>query len=141
MEAADRKSGGGRDAYWLRATKQLWRNSIDLLVIATGELDLAYLYRLVASAPTSIAEAADKNWQGQSDCYVLLEAAKNACSEKHREADFKIAQAYWLREYAGLPSPPAGCYRQTVVPQTPTFRDASCPCLRPEVAASRSLGF
>ncbi|RYG29513.1 hypothetical protein EON81_26545 [bacterium] len=64
LEVADRRSGGGSEAsYWGRALKQLLRNAIDLLVIATGQIDLSYLYRIITSAPNSPAQAVDDEWK------------------------------------------------------------------------------
>ena len=101
MEVADRKGGGlGSEAYWGRALKQLLRNAIDLLVIATGELDLPYLYRVVTSAPTSLAEVDDPRWQKNSECHALLEVAASRAAG--REGDLAITRAYWLREFASL---------------------------------------
>lgn len=58
---------------------------------------------------------------------------------RRRPARGNCRPAPLVPHYTRPPLPPAGCYRQTVVSPTPTLRDASCPCSRREVAASRRL--
>lgn len=101
MEAADRKSRGG-EAYWTRALKQLLRNAIDLLFIATGDVDLSGLYRVVTSAPNTIEEVSNDVWRKESACYRLIEIAGERAKEVDRVPDFQITRDYWLREFAQL---------------------------------------
>ena len=82
--------------------KQLLRNSIDLAVIAAEDIDLVSLYRIVTSAPRSVAEADDAKWQKGSVCYGLLEVAETKAREIKREADFELTRDYWLKEFPGL---------------------------------------
>lgn len=106
LEASERRSGQGgpNDGYWQRALKQLLRNAIDLTVIATGNLDLPKLYRIIATAPRSAEEAASEEWQNDPlcDCSAALELAEKNAKEKDRENDFAMARDYWLREFPCL---------------------------------------
>lgn len=103
MEVADRRSGGGSEAsYWGRALKQLLRNAIDLLVIATGQIDLSYLYRIITSAPNSPVQAVDDEWKENSDCYALIAICDKADLSPRAKTDFGITREYWLREFAQL---------------------------------------
>lgn len=103
LEAAERKqSGGGNDAYWQRTMKQLLRNTIDIAIMATDEVELPVLYRIITSAPRSLAEAADSNWQRESVLYALLEEAQGKSADKERQKDYDLTRDYWLREYPGL---------------------------------------
>ena len=104
LEASERKhgGGGGNDSYWQRTLKQLLRNAIDLAVIAADDLDLPSLYRIVTSAPRTMAEAEDAKWQTESVCFRLIGVAEERAKEKKREADFELTRDYWLKEFPGL---------------------------------------
>lgn len=106
LEAAERRSGGGggNESYWQRTLKQLLRNAIDLAVIATGDLDLPKLYRIITTAPRSPAEAESDEWKNDPgcDCSAAIEAAELNSKEKDRVNDFEMARDYWLREFPSL---------------------------------------
>lgn len=103
MEAGEKRgNGGNQDPYWQRATKQLLRNAIELVVIATGEISLPFIYSVITSAPTSFAQAEDSSWQNKSFCYALIQAAEEKSKGTDRFEDFKLAENYWLKEYAGF---------------------------------------
>ncbi len=102
LEAAERKQGhGGNDAYWQRTLKQLLRNSIDLAVLATGEVDLPSLYRIITSAPRSPEEVVSETWRKESVCFVLLEVAGGRVHED-RKPDLELTRDFWLKEFPGL---------------------------------------
>jgi hypothetical protein len=102
LEAAERKQGqGGQDSYWQRTLKQLLRNSIDLLVMATDDVDLPSLYLIVTSAPRSPEEAAHEKWRAESVCFTLLEVAEGRV-KGDRKQDLDLTRDYWLKEFPGL---------------------------------------
>lgn len=98
--------------------KQLLRNSIDLAVIAAGDVSLPSLYRIITSAPRSPDEAANEQWRNDSDCFGLIEVAekkfseaadthkaantKPTAAERIRESDFRLTRDYWMREFPSL---------------------------------------
>jgi hypothetical protein len=104
LEASERRhgQGSGTDAYWQRTLKQLLRNAIDLAVIAADDLDLPSLYRIITSAPRTVAEESDPNWRASSVCFRLLEVAEGRAKEKNREPDFELTRDYWLKEFPSL---------------------------------------
>ena len=104
LEASERKHGqsGGNDSYWQRTLKQLLRNAIDLAILAAGDVSLPDLYRIITSAPRSIAEAADEKWQTDSACFNLIEESKEKAEEKGRVHDYELTRDYWLKEFPGL---------------------------------------
>jgi hypothetical protein len=54
MEVAERKRGqGSNQDFWERTTKQLLRNTIDLVVISKGRLMLQEIYDVIVTAPQS----------------------------------------------------------------------------------------
>jgi type IV secretory pathway TraG/TraD family ATPase VirD4 len=106
LEASERRSGqgGGNEGYWQRTLKQLLRNAIDLSVIASGDLDLPKLYRIITTAPRDRAEAESQEWRNDPhcDCSAALEAAEINAEKKNRQTDFAMARDYWLREFPSL---------------------------------------
>jgi len=102
IEAGERRQGqGGNDAYWQRTLKQLLRNSIDLAVMATDDVDLPSLYRIITSAPRTPQEAESQSWRGDSACFALLEVAAERVSEA-RKPDLELTRDYWLKEFPSL---------------------------------------
>ena len=104
LETAERKNGqsGGNESYWQRTLKQLLRNAIDLAVIATDDVDLPALYRIITSAPRSSQEVNEEKWQADSVCFALLEHAREAARARDRESDYELTRDYWLKEFPGL---------------------------------------
>lgn len=105
LEVAERQGGrGGREdeGYWRRASRQLTRNLVDLLILARGTLSIPDLYRLVVSAPTSPAEAASAEWKARSFCYQCLEQADARPKTDRQKADYEIVADYLLLEYPAL---------------------------------------
>jgi hypothetical protein len=120
LEASERRHGqaGGGDSYWQRTLKQLLRNSIDLAVIAIGDVSLPSLYRIITSAPRSPDEAANAKWQVDSACFGLIEVAekkfaqakeahdaagtKPSIEDRIRESDFRLTRDYWMLEFPSL---------------------------------------
>lgn len=105
LQIAERQSGkGGREdeGYWRRATRQLIRNVVDLLVVAKGRLTISELYRVVISAPITPEQTQSAHWKQQSFCYqCLMEAADKEISRRQHH-DMKIVMEYFLTEFAGL---------------------------------------
>jgi len=104
LESSEKRQGqsGGSDAYWQRTLKQLLRSAIDLAVLAADDVDLPGLYRIITSAPRSIAESLDENWRKASVCHALLEHSESAAKTKGREFDWQLTRDYWMMEFPGL---------------------------------------
>ena len=102
LEVAERRKGGsvgGGDSYWHYALKQLLRNTIDLALLAGAEVTLPNLYRIIASAPRSLAELREAAWQDRSLCFEYL--TKAGARSKDGD-DFAIVDGYWTHEFPGL---------------------------------------
>jgi hypothetical protein len=105
MEIGERQSGkGGREdeAFWRRANRQLTRNAIDLLVMATGRVSIPDLYRLVVSAPTSLEQVRSDDWRSRSFCFKCLREADARPKSDRQRHDFEIVADFFLVEFAGL---------------------------------------
>ncbi|WP_171473623.1 type IV secretory system conjugative DNA transfer family protein [Frigoriglobus tundricola] len=105
-EIAGRGTGGGEgredEGYWKRSLQQLLRNTIDLLVIATGRVSVPDLYRLVVSAPTSFDQTGSETWQTRSFCWQCLQHGDTASKRGYQAHDFQLVADYFLLEYPGL---------------------------------------
>jgi len=94
LEIVEQKSGGGSDPYWERATKQLLRNTIDLIIIARGTLSVMDMYEVINSAPLSHEYVRDVNWQTSSFCFKLIKEAESISKTRSRELDLTITIKY-----------------------------------------------
>ncbi len=106
LEVVERNSGteGGRgdESFWRRTNRQLMRNLVDLLALATGRVSVPDLVRLCLSAPTAAAQISDKQWQDRSFCFhCLKEADRREKSERQRH-DFGIVADFFLLEWPNL---------------------------------------
>lgn len=106
LEVAERGSSGGRgredEGYWRRACRQLIRNVVDLLVIATGRLGVPEIYQVVVSAPTSFEQLRSERWQAESHCFRLLKQADAKTKSGQQRTDFQMVMDYFCLEYPGL---------------------------------------
>jgi hypothetical protein len=106
LEVAERNnagSGGREDeGYWRRANRQLMRNVVDLLVIATGRITVPDLYRAVISAPMSLEQIRSDEWKGKSFCFQCLAEADRRPKTVVQQSDFEIVADYFLVEFPAL---------------------------------------
>jgi type IV secretory pathway TraG/TraD family ATPase VirD4 len=105
LQVAERQSGqGGRDAepYWARATRQLLRNVVDLLVMANGTLSVPDMYKAVISAPGSLKEVGSESWQKSSYCYQCLRQAESRQKTPAQARDFEIVVDFFCVEWPAL---------------------------------------
>lgn len=87
------------DQFWQRALKQLLRNAIDLVILATGSIGLGDLGRVVASAAHHPEEVRSPEWQGGSFCCHLLRKAASQSKSRSQEDDLRVTTEYWLGEF------------------------------------------
>jgi hypothetical protein len=108
LEMAERNTGqgGGREdeGYWRRACRQLCRNLVDLLVMATGRVSIPDLYRLVVSAPTSSEQICSKEWKANSFCFHCLNQVDRRQKTPQQKRDFATIADYFLVEFPELSS-------------------------------------
>jgi hypothetical protein len=106
LEMSERNTGQGdgrEDAgYWRRACRQLCRNLVDLLVIATGSVSIPDLYRLVISAPQSKEQARSQDWKAKSFCYECLRRAESRVTRTWQERDLELLTEYFVGEFPSL---------------------------------------
>lgn len=106
LEVAGRSAGQGSgredESYWKRAVLQLCRNSVDLLILAKGEISVPDLYKLVISAPTTIQQITSPQWRAGSFCCLCLEAADKAPKTPREQRDLEIVADYFCLELPNL---------------------------------------
>lgn len=109
IEIANEGTIQTRETYWLLALRQMLRNTIDILKCAGETVSIEAMYRLVVSAPTSLARLGSSEWQEESFCFNCLNEAADRYEELadsgNRAAyfdDFDIAFTYWTHEFPNL---------------------------------------
>lgn len=105
LEVAERNGGqGGREdeGYWRRAVRQLIRNLVALLLLATGRVTVPDLYRLVVSAPTTPEQLKSDEWKKQSFCFQSLTQADSRPKSPREQRDFELIADYFMLEFPGL---------------------------------------
>lgn len=104
LEAARLSKGEGRggEPFWEDATRQLLRNSIPILYAATGAVRIPDIIQFVSSAPKSMDQLRDPEWQSTSFMFQALKAARTGPLVPISEEDFDKTASYWRDEYAQL---------------------------------------
>ncbi len=100
----ERNSGSGGDAFWKDAQRQLIRNAVEVVALATGSVSVTQLHRLILSAPQSVEEARSPSWQDSSLCFSLLRDADQKTTNSSQRADLALAMDFFLLEYPQLAS-------------------------------------
>ncbi len=103
-------SSGGDQAFFINASKQIVRNCIDLIKLATDEkkevkLSLAAIYDIIRSAPRSVPEMKAGEWTDTAFGQYVLAAQKNIATSGTpvNEHDYYETISYWENDYARLP--------------------------------------
>jgi hypothetical protein len=100
VSMAQREATGGGDPFWRLSAEMLIAHTLDLIT-AAGELPSLLLAReLVASAPLSLDQARDPQWQEWSKCWELIARGRARAGQAH---DFHQAEGYWLQEFPRMP--------------------------------------
>lgn len=111
------------DPYWNEALRELLIHAVDLCVLATegGEhsaegtnrtstqpLQLAWLDRIVRTAPQSVREVGSKKWRDSSYCWECIRnadaAARDGAFGPERRRDLDATIDYWLHDFPNLAS-------------------------------------
>ena len=102
--AGEADGGGGDNKFFDDALHHLNTNLVDLPIHAGLRVSLPLLRSIVNSAPQTIAQIADPQWQEKSVCWKVLAEANKATekADAERRADFEDCQNYWLNEYPQL---------------------------------------
>lgn len=99
----------GGDPYWRQARAQLMRNAVELVFMATGELDFDQVAAVIRTAPLTRAETKDPTWRSRSVCARMLQAAFDRVESTQNPQDARslsLISAYFQEEFAGLDPEP-----------------------------------
>ena len=102
LEAGGRAKQSGGEPFWNDALKEILRNDVELVALATGKLSLADLYDVIESAPQSPEQVCDERWQRESVCFACLEAAERNATTPEKRGDYEQTERYWLRRFPQL---------------------------------------
>jgi TraM recognition site of TraD and TraG len=106
LEVAERNSGGGRgredEGYWKRASRQLLRNAIDLLLLSGQRITVLDIYQVIISAATSAAQKRSQEWRSESMCFRCLDSADKRQKSRREQLDLEVVAAYFMSEYPAL---------------------------------------
>lgn len=100
---AERKpgQGGGNEAYFESAMKQMLRRAIDAVTRGKGALSLPMIMDAIMSAPQTQSEAESKTWKEKSFLASCLKAAE-AKRTAENTPDLDHTRRFWLREFPSL---------------------------------------
>jgi hypothetical protein len=117
LDVADPQQGeGGKSddaSYFRKATAQLIRNAIELLLAAGEALEVYNIYRIVISAPQSREEARSEEWRESSYCYHCFQEAKNRCKDERAAHDLELVADFFVTELASLGEKTRACIVST----------------------------
>ncbi|MGC4089419.1 MAG: type IV secretory system conjugative DNA transfer family protein [Polyangiaceae bacterium] len=103
QEAGGRAKEGGGERFWDDTLKELLRNLVELLALATGSVSLVDMAELLDDAPTSPAQLADASWQRASTCAQALRLAEEAVRRNPaKRGDFEQTARYWTKRFPQL---------------------------------------
>lgn len=93
--------GGGDNKVWEDALHTLNTNAVALPVLAGLKVSLPLLRNITSSAPQTLEQVKDPEWQKNSLCYKILKEADEATKDGDPEvrADFLECQTYWKQDF------------------------------------------
>lgn len=119
--ASQRQGQATADLYWERAVKQLLRNAVDLLSIASSTVTLPELFEIIRSAPQDADEAKSEAWQSESVCFDCIQrAGQRARENPDKEPECELAAKYWLEEFPRMDNRP----RSSIISLFTTLADS-----------------
>lgn len=99
MRLASPSPGKVGDAFWESTTRQILRNALPVIFAAHGTVTIAMLLQYVRSAPRSLEEMADRDWQDQSFFALCFARAQ---ANGMDSAQWQQAVDYWRNDFATL---------------------------------------
>lgn len=107
--------GGQNEAYFRAMAATLARNSLLAVVLGSERVTMQALHRFITSAPRSRRELANPEFQKNSFCIQCLLAADDASKDDALQADFDLAETFFLSEWPSLGSRLRGSVQRTLM--------------------------
>jgi hypothetical protein len=101
---AGKDENGGENKFFDDALHHLLTNLVDLPVFAGLPVSLPLLRSIVTTAPTSLKELEDPDWQKASTCAAIIREAEDKLrtAPSDLRQDLEECKNYWLREFPVL---------------------------------------
>ncbi len=100
--ASSIKQGRGDETFWVLSRRELARNVIDLLILATGGLSAQHIVEVIRDAPRSIEQAGNLEWQSQSVIPTLVKMARQNVGDGPLAHDLQLVEDYFRISFPGL---------------------------------------
>ena len=99
MELQDSSNSQAVEPFWKNEADKLLRHAIEVLTAAKGSVSLFAVHELIVSAPQTLAQVGEAEWQVES---FLFQCVQEADAKVGNSRDFVLAKQYWLREFPNL---------------------------------------
>jgi hypothetical protein len=96
------RASRGDEQFWSYARRELARNAIDLVLLATGSISVRHLLEVVRDAPRSRDMASSPDFLRQSLIGMLLERARASIRSEYERHDLEQVEEYFTKSFAGL---------------------------------------
>jgi TraM recognition site of TraD and TraG len=95
--------GGGDNAFFRSALRHMLANLVELPILAKLPVSLPLLRAIANSAPLSLAQRDDPEWQKTSACWRILREAEAATKDDpDAERDYEECRSYWEIDHPAL---------------------------------------
>ena len=91
---------GNEASFWLPQKRLLCRSCLSLLLMAGEPLTLKGMNDLIQSAPNTVEEGKNADWQSRSHLFAMLERAE---ARSGRHSEWEPVMNFWLYTRAKLP--------------------------------------
>lgn len=103
MEMAERRQGNGQGPdYWMRTSKEVCSNAVEVLATGTGQVSLASLMEVILSAPNSEAELRSAAFQDRSLLFRCVMQGENRRKSAQQAHDFERAARFFFSQWPNL---------------------------------------
>lgn len=94
----------GSDKFWEDALHLMNTNLVDLVMAADLQVSLPLFRSIIVSAPYTLQQARDPEWEKTSRCAQIIAEADKATkkADEQARADFEECRNYWLKEFPNL---------------------------------------
>ena len=98
----------GGDPFWGDTTRQVLRYALPPLFAAGGSLSIGEIIRFINTAPASVKDVTDAQWQERSFMYSVMNRAANHPKVSMERAALADTIRFWAEEYPAIPEKTRG---------------------------------
>ena len=100
--ASSMKQTRGDESFWVLSRRELARNVLDLLILATGTLSASHIVEVVRDAPRSLSDVSNAEWQKESIIPTLFNMARQNVGDGPASHDLQMVEGYFTKSFPGL---------------------------------------